>query len=174
MPGHEAEVSSITRQLSSRIALLALTLLVPSTASAQTDPRVTISALRDQSNAAIAAQDLDGFLARLSPEYHVSTSSGVLLSSPGEMGEAFSSHVEMFPDAIFVRDSESIELSEGGSTASEGGVWEGRWTTPNGPYRIGGRYLASWRKIRGEWLIHSEVFVPLYCEGHDCVEGGAF
>ena len=39
------------------MALLALILAVPSAASAQTDPRVTISALRDQSNAAIAAQD---------------------------------------------------------------------------------------------------------------------
>lgn len=35
-------------------------------------------------------------------------------------------------------------------------------------FRTGGRYSAYWRKTSGRWLLHAEMYVPLFCEGADC------
>jgi hypothetical protein len=37
-----------------------------------------------------------------------------------------------------------------------------------GPVVIGGRYSAQWVKRGGRWLIRSEVFVALTCDGAGC------
>lgn len=123
---------------------------------------------RSQSNQAIARHDVDGILESMADDYHVSTSSGTLLEGRAEIGEAFASRFAEFKDARYQRTTESIDLNTTKSIASEAGAWVGSWTTPDGPFRTGGNYLAYWRKINGRWLIHAELFVPLFCEGSGC------
>ncbi len=36
------------------------------------------------------------------------------------------------------------------------------------PLGTGGRHAAFWRKSSGRWLLHAELYVPLFCEGAGC------
>ena len=41
--------------------------------------------------------------------------------------------------------------------AAESGRWTARWTGET----LGGTYLAVWRKVTGQWVIESELYVTL-------------
>ena len=107
-------------------------------------------------------------MAFLSAEYQASVSSGAFLHSPAEMGDVFTARFAEFKDAVYVRTPDSVMVSMSGQAAAESGSWVGSWTTAGGPFRTGGRYAAYWRKVAGKWLIHSELFVPLFCTGPGC------
>lgn len=121
-----------------------------------------IRSARTASNAAIARHDIPGILATLATDYQAATSSGAFLTSREEMGEAFAAGFAEFPDTRYVRTSDSIAVSVSGAFAAESGHWVGSWTTPEGPFRTGGTYLAYWRRTDGRWLIHAELYVPLF------------
>lgn len=123
---------------------------------------------RAESNRAIARHDVPGIVAFLSAEYQASVSSGAFLHSPAEMGDVFTARFAEFKDAVYVRTPDSVMVSMSGQAAAESGSWVGSWTTAGGPFRTGGRYAAYWRKVAGKWLIHSELFVPLFCTGPGC------
>ncbi len=127
-----------------------------------------IRAVRAMSNQAIARHDLAGILGLLEDDYHVSTSTGAFLRSRAEMGEVFAAHFAEFENVLYVRTPESVEVSAASPVASEIGSWVGSWTTTEGPFRTGGRYVAYWRKVDGEWRVHAELYVPLFCEGPGC------
>lgn len=144
-------------------------LVATSEAPAQTtSDGALIRAARAESNQAIAQQDVPAILASLEDESHVSTSSGAFLNGREEIGEAFTARFAESEDAVYVRTTESVDVSSAGPVASETGHWIGRWTTTQGPLRTGGRYVAYWRKSGGKWLIHAELYVPLFCEGPGC------
>jgi ketosteroid isomerase-like protein len=156
-------------------ALVAVLLFSPLAVRAQTaGDEEAIRHTRIASNTAIANHDVPGILATLEEEYRVAASSGVFINSAAEMGEAFASRFAESADAVYVRTTETIELSESGPFAAETGVWTGEWDTPSGPFRTGGRYVAYWRKSGTKWLIHAELYVPLFCQGSDCIQAGAF
>jgi ketosteroid isomerase-like protein len=123
---------------------------------------------RAESNRAIARHDVTGIVAFLADEYQVSASNGSFMRGRAEMGNAFAARFAEFGDATYVRTPESVVVSTSGQAAAETGRWVGSWTTPAGPFRTGGRYAAYWRKVAGKWLIHSELFVPLFCTGQGC------
>ncbi len=127
-----------------------------------------IRATRAAFNAAIARHDIPGILTFLEEEFHASVSSGDFVNSRREMGASFAARFAEFTDARYVRTPVAVDVSSMGPFASEHGNWEGSWTTPTGPYRIGGRYSAYWRRSRGKWLLHAELYVPLFCEGAAC------
>jgi ketosteroid isomerase-like protein len=127
-----------------------------------------IRQVRSESNAAIDRHDVPGVLATLEPEYRVSSSSGNFLDGRDAMGDAFADVFARFSDAKYVRTTTTIELSTAGPYAAETGEWVGTWTTPEGPHRTGGRYIAYWRKTGDRWLIHAELYVPLFCDGAGC------
>jgi|KBSSwiStaDraftv2_1062776.scaffolds.fasta_scaffold114300_3 ketosteroid isomerase-like protein len=152
-------------------AALAINLAVASVVSATTvaaQDEGQIRRARAESNQSIARHDVPGIVAFLADEYQASVSNGNFVKSPGEMGTIFAAHFAEFKDAIYVRTPDSVVVSSSGQTASETGNWTGSWTKPGGPFRIGGRYAAYWRKVAGKWLIHSELFVPLFCNGPGC------
>lgn len=127
-----------------------------------------IRALRAESNAAIAAHDVPGILASMRLDVRVAGSSGRFLDGHDAVAEAFATQFADFDDALYVRTTESVRLAASGETAAELGNWVGSWTTGSGSRRFGGQYSAYWWKTDGEWRIHSELFVPLFCEGADC------
>jgi ketosteroid isomerase-like protein len=131
-------------------------------------PEAQIRLARAESNRAIARHDVPGIVSFLAGEYQASISSGAFIRSPAEMGRSFAAHFAEFEDATYVRTPDSVAVSTTGSVAAETGTWVGGWTTSDGPFRTGGRYAASWRKVEDKWLIHSELFVPLFCEGRAC------
>lgn len=137
-------------------------------AAGQTLDEERIREARARSNQAIARQDVPEIVSILEPDVHVSTSSGAFLSDRDEMAAAFADQFAEFADARYVRTPETVDVDVSATRAAETGVWVGTWTTPAGPFRTGGRYMAYWRKTRGEWGIHAELFVPLFCEGEGC------
>jgi ketosteroid isomerase-like protein len=151
------------------VALVALITCLPLHARAQMSPdEKAIRQARLESNEAIARHDVPGILAELEPEYRVSASTGTFFDGREAMGRAFAGVFAQFSDAQYVRTTETVELSTAGPYAAETGEWVGRWTTPDGPHRTGGRYIAYWRKSGDTWLVHAALYVPLYCEGAGC------
>jgi ketosteroid isomerase-like protein len=149
------------------VALAVVGLLSTNTqAQAGLDER-QIRAARAEFNAAIARHDVPAILSFLEQEYRASVSSGEFRNRE-EMGNAFAARFAEFKDALYVRTPDSVQVSSNGAYASETGRWVGSWTTPSGPFRTGGRYAAYWRKTNGRWLLHAELYVPLFCEGAGC------
>jgi hypothetical protein len=48
-------------------------------------------------------------------------------------------------------------MNEAGDRAAETGRWTAHWAAGE----LSGRYLASWRRQTGQWVIESELFVTL-------------
>ena len=149
--------------------LLLAGLLAPGRAGVQMpSDEALIRQARAASNQAIARHDVPAIVAFLADEFQVAASNGSFLRGREEMGQAFVARFAEFGDALYVRTPESVEVNPSGTVAAETGRWTGGWTTPGGPFRTGGRYAASWRKVAGKWLIHAELFVPLFCTGPGC------
>jgi ketosteroid isomerase-like protein len=140
---------------------------------AQQHDAALIREARARSNDAIAAHDVDEILAELDSAFQVTAGSGRFLQGRIAMGEAFSAQFAEFPDAVYVRSAESVEISDARLLGFETGTWVGTWTTPAGPLRTGGRYSASWSRASGSWKIRSELFVTLFCEGAGCSSVGS-
>lgn len=73
------------------------------------------------------------------------------------------------PDPIiYQRTAVTVEVSDRWPLAYEEGRWSGHLGNADGQPVISGRYAAQWVKRDGRWLIRSEVFVALTCEGAGC------
>jgi ketosteroid isomerase-like protein len=116
---------------------------------------------RKQFNDAILAHNARALDQFWTPDIQVSTSANRALIGK----EAYRVAFERFfaePDFItFVRETKTVTFSDDGKIAAEQGEWLGRWKAGNGESRQRGMYLASWRKIAGQWLIQAELYVPL-------------
>ena len=65
-----------------------------------------------------------------------------------------------FADPCFVtylRLPESVELDAEQARAAEHGRWKATWKDQSSA----GAYLAVWRKVTGQWVIESELYVTL-------------
>ena len=149
-----------------RAILLAVLILgfTVSTISAQSDEQ-RIRDARARSNAAIAAHDVDGVSRFWMDNVQVVTSTGVSDAGRDLNRARIAGIFKERPDVVYVRTPETVEIFEAWNVASERGRWTGQWTQSDGITRIGGTYLAQWRKVNGEWLIQAELFVPTKCSG---------
>ena len=59
----------------------------------------------------------------------------------------------------YVRSTERVELDHAGARAAEQGRWQA--TRRDGADAPSGTYLAVWRKVTGQWVIESELYVTL-------------
>jgi ketosteroid isomerase-like protein len=147
-------------------------LLMAAPMTAQTNSDVdSIKALRARSNEAIAHHDVPAILSFVDDEFQVTAGGGAVVGSAEAMGDALTSQFAAFDDVIYVRTIDTVEISQSDPLAAELGTWVGTWTTPAGPLRTGGRYSAMWRKRESGWVIRSELFVTLFCEGSGCTGG---
>jgi ketosteroid isomerase-like protein len=69
---------------------------------------------------------------------------------------------------IYQRAAVTVEVSHRWPLAYEEGRWSGHIGDVDGPPVMAGRYAAQWVKRNGRWLIRSEVFVALTCDGDGC------
>ena len=120
-----------------------------------------IAKLRADSNAAIAAHDADRVVSFVEADFQITTGAGAALSSRDAMRQRFAEQFTKFPDTIYVRTPELIEISTASPLASERGRWVGRWTENGQQLEFRGTYLAMWRLTAGHWLLRSELFVTL-------------
>lgn len=69
---------------------------------------------------------------------------------------------------VYQRTAVTVDVSDRWPLAYEEGRWSGHTGNADGQPVIAGRYAAQWVKRDGRWLIRSEVFVALTCEGAGC------
>jgi ketosteroid isomerase-like protein len=129
------------------------------------DVEQQIRTARAASNAAIARHDLDAIASFWVHDVLVHGSAGSRLAGIEANRHALGQHFERRPDSVYVRTPSVVEAFGAWSLVSEQGTWVGRWTEPDGPIEIGGRYQARWRNLSGRWLILGEFYVPTYCHG---------
>jgi uncharacterized protein (TIGR02246 family) len=129
-------------------------------------PASDIRDVRARSNKAIAAHDLEGVTATLTPDVVVTAGNGGVLVGRDTVRSSFR---RTFADTTFIdflRTPDSITVSTARPMlAAEQGHWMGRYHTANGIEDIGGVYLAMWRRTNEGWRIRSELFVSLTCHG---------
>ena len=117
--------------------------------------------VRERSNTALRELDADALVATLMPDYHIVTSSNRKLAGHSDQRKFMQYITENFPDAIYQRTPETIEINREANTAAEKGTWQGKWTEAGKEIVATGSYFARWQKSQGEWLIQAEIFVRL-------------
>lgn len=123
-----------------------------------TDPIDAIRARRRLTNKFIAAHQAARLTPFFAPDMVLIPGQGGVLVGARAVLDAFE---QQFRDAAFLsydRQTEDVALDAGGERAAERGRWIASWKDGT---RLAGTYLACWRKVTGQWVIESEMFVTL-------------
>ena len=129
-----------------------------------TDEQI-IREARARSNAAIAAHDPVAIARLWMDDVLVVRSTGAQLVGREPNQQRLAQQFASRPDTIYVRKPSTVDVYLPWEIASERGEWTGRWTEPDGVVDTGGTYMAQWRRVKGEWLIRAELYVPTRCSG---------
>lgn len=81
-----------------------------------------------------------------------------MLSGAAAVLDAFAAQ---FADPAFVtyeRITATVDLDQDEARAAESGRWVATWR--DAP-TLTGTYLAAWRRVTGQWVIESELYVTL-------------
>jgi ketosteroid isomerase-like protein len=129
-----------------------------------------IRALREISNKAIADKDTSVLGSTWTEDYHIVSSRNAEVAGRKGNLARFAGEFSARPDVIYVRTTEQVDVFSQWNMAAESGTWVGRWTEPareGNPVKVElqGRYFAKWHKVKGQWRIRAEIFVPLQCSG---------
>ena len=81
----------------------------------------------------------------------------LILGAPAVV-EAFAAQFRDPDFVTYVRTTADVRLDTEGARASEAGTWTAEW---RGAPLVSGDYLAAWRKVVGQWVIESELFITL-------------
>jgi ketosteroid isomerase-like protein len=122
-----------------------------------TTPEDAIRARRRLTNKLIAAHEAQRLRPFFAPDVKLIAGDGALITGVNAMVEAFAGQ---FADPAFVsyiRTSETVDLDEAGLRAAESGRWLAHWDGAG----LSGTYLAAWRKVTGQWVIESELYITL-------------
>jgi ketosteroid isomerase-like protein len=123
-----------------------------------TSPQDAIAARRKLTNRLIAGKDARRLAPFLARDVKVIAGDGSLILGAEDVLAAFAAQFAD-PDFIaYVRTTQRIDLDADGARAAEHGAWVG---TSRAAAEQGGTYLATWRKVTGQWVIENELFVTL-------------
>lgn len=126
-----------------------------------TSPTDAVKARRKLTNRLIAAHDAARLKPFLHPDIIVIAGDGSRIVGAPAVIDAFAGQ---FADPAFVtyeRLTGTVELDQDGLRAAEAGRWTALWRGADGGTSLTGTYLAAWRKVTGQWVIESELFVTL-------------
>ena len=122
-----------------------------------TAPRDAVRARRKLTNRLIAAHDAARLRPFFAPDVKLIVGDGALILGVDDVIAAFAAQFAEPGFDAYVRETASVELDAAGARAAEHGRWIGRWADRT----MGGTYLAVWRKVTGQWVIESELYVTL-------------
>ena len=120
-----------------------------------TAPEDAIRARRRLTNRLIAAHEAARLRPFFAPDVKLIVGDGGLILGVDEVIAAFAAQFAEPGFAPYVRETESVEIDAAGDRAAE----RGRWTVKDRD--LGGTYLAVWKKVTGQWVIESELYVTL-------------
>jgi ketosteroid isomerase-like protein len=127
-----------------------------------TAPADVIRARRKLTNKLIAAHDAARLKPFLHPDVKLITGDGGLVLGAQAVVEAFAGQFADPGFVRYVRTADTVELDQDGERAAEAGRWDALWRAPDGETTMAGTYLATWRKVTGQWVIENELFVTLH------------
>lgn len=120
-------------------------------------PDDAVRARRRLTNKLIAAHDAARLRPFFAPDVKLIVGDGELILGVAAVIQAFAAQFAE-PDLVtYVRETASVEADADAARAAEHGRWTGRWKDRE----MGGTYLAVWRKVTGQWVIESELYVTL-------------
>ena len=122
-----------------------------------TAPDDAIRARRRLTNKLIAAHDAARLKPFFAPDATLTPGGGTPILGAQAIVAAFA---DQFADPEFqtyIRTPQTVEIAAAGDHAAESGTWVAQWKAGE----LSGRYLASWRKVTGQWLIDNELYVTL-------------
>ena len=122
-----------------------------------TAPEDAIRARRKLTNKLIAGHEAQRLRPFFTPDVKLIVGDGELILGADAVLQAFAAQFAE-PDFIaYIRETATVEVDATGDRAAEQGRWTGRWKDRE----MGGTYLAVWRKVTGQWVIESELYVTL-------------
>ncbi len=154
------------KHLISAVILLIASMTLVSAASPK-DVK-TIHAARKAFNEAIAKHDIELMRSFLAEDYVITISSGEIVRSRDAHIKAFADHFKQYPDVTYVRTPSEINVSQTHSLAIEHGTWVGTRTTVKGVMKNSGEYTAAWKRTEKGWVLYTELYVSLACQGEGC------
>ena len=126
-----------------------------------TTPEDAIRARRKLTNKLIAAKDAARLRPFFDPGLNLVAGDGGLIVGVDAVVEAFAGQFREPGFGAYVRTTETVVLDQDGARAAERGGWVGTWRDAGVDVRQAGDYLAVWRKVTGQWVIESELYVTL-------------
>lgn len=120
-------------------------------------PDDAIRARRKLTNKLIAAHEAERLRPFFAPDVKLIVGDGDLILGADAVIQAFAGQFAEPGFIAYVRETEAVELDAAGARAAERGRWTGRWKDRE----MGGSYFAVWRKVTGQWVIESELYVTL-------------
>ncbi len=125
-----------------------------------------IHAARERFNSAIAAKEANIIKSLLAPNYHLVTGRSAQFHGAEEEGNRWSELFRADPTAIYRRTPREVTTNESWGLAQEIGNWQGSYTAEGILVHASGVYAAKWQRAKsGEWMLQTEVFTTLTCEG---------
>jgi ketosteroid isomerase-like protein len=126
-----------------------------------TAPADAIRARRKLTNRLIAAHDAARLRPFLFADATMVTGDGSLIVGAQAIVQAFAGQFAD-PDFVhYVRAPGEVALDQASARAAESGRWTALWRGAGGETTMAGTYLAVWRKVSGQWVIESELYVTL-------------
>ncbi len=123
-----------------------------------TTPQDAIAARRKLTNKLIAAKDAARLRPFFDPRITLIAGDGSRLLGAEDVLAAFAGQFADRGFVAYVRTTEEILLDADGARAAERGRWVGTWK--DAPEQSG-TYLATWKRVTGQWVIENELFVTL-------------
>ena len=126
-------------------------------AAQMTSPDDAIRARRKLTNRLIAAHDAPRLRPFFTADVKLIVGDGGLILGVDAVIEAFAGQFADPTFGTYLRETARVDLDAAGARAAEAGRWTARWTGSE----MAGTYLAVWRKVTGQWVIESELYVTL-------------
>ena len=123
-----------------------------------TEAEAAVRARRKLTNRLIAEHQAARLRPFFADEAVVIVGDGGVIASAEAIVAAFAAQFAEAGFNTYERVTETVEIAAGGERAAEAGRWTGCWL---GRPELTGRYLAAWRKLRGQWVIEQEMYVTL-------------
>ncbi|MBL8553027.1 MAG: nuclear transport factor 2 family protein [Phenylobacterium sp.] len=120
-----------------------------------TAPADAIRARRKLTNRLIAAHAAARLRPFFTADVKLIVGDGGLILGADDVMAAFAAQFAEPGFTAYVRETATVEVDAGGERAAE----QGRWSITG--RELGGSYLAVWKKVTGQWVIESELYVTL-------------
>ena len=148
--------------------LVAAALVAQAPAPAIPSAEQQIRAQRQAFNGAIARGDLVTIATFLAENAQIVTGrSSLVFSGRAAQIGMWWEDLQARDRQTYVRTPDRIELSPIAEMAMETGHWRGTGVKSPGNW-ASGTYSAKWRRIGGQWLIESEIYMTIACAGSNC------